>query len=105
MFDNSVKGGSETICKEIIVEFDGNLDKTLSFDEFLNVVLPAANEGLRNYCLFHKRQSRPPSALVEQMASRILQIEAEMAIEKVMTRKALFSTYIQEVFSEISGRK
>ena len=72
MFDNSVKGASETVCREIITEFDGDLDKTLSFEEFLNIVLPAANEGLRNYCLFHKRQSRPPSALVEQMASRIL---------------------------------
>lgn len=55
MFDNSVKGGSESICREIIVEFDGDLDKNLIFEEFLNIFLPAANEGLRNYCLFHKR--------------------------------------------------
>jgi hypothetical protein len=55
MFDNSVKGGNENICREIIIEFDGDLNRSLSLEEFLNIVLPAANEGLRNYCLFHKR--------------------------------------------------
>lgn len=39
------------------------------------------------------------------MASKILQIEADMAIQKVMARKALLNSYIEEIFMEISGRK
>jgi hypothetical protein len=79
MFDNAVKGGTDPVCREIIKEFDGDFDGVLGFDEFLNAFLPAANESLRNFCLFHKRGIPKYSSLVEQIACRILELEADMA--------------------------
>lgn len=107
MFDNSLRGGTEKVCSEIITEFDGDLDKNLSFEEFLNIFLPAANESLRNYCLFHNRRRHTPynPSLAATIACRILQIEIEMASAKLSARKTLSNAIISDIFNEISGRK
>ena len=53
MFDNGVTGTdtNEVIVREMIQEFDIDLDGTLNYDEFLNLVLPATDEKLRNLCI------------------------------------------------------
>ena len=51
MFDHSIKGCSSEICNEIITEFDSDFNGSLSYDEFVNIFLPAANETLRDHCL------------------------------------------------------
>ena len=55
MFDNFIKGVSDKVVCEIITEFDSDQDGHLTYDEFLNVVLPAANESARKYVLYNKK--------------------------------------------------
>lgn len=51
MFDNFIKHVSEKVVCEIITEFDSDQNGRLTYDEFLNIFMPAANEGTRSYCL------------------------------------------------------
>lgn len=53
MFDNGIQGNdtNEEIVREIIQEFDTDLDGTLNYDEFLNIFLPSTNEKLRSVCI------------------------------------------------------
>ena len=55
MFDNFIKGVSDKVVCEIITEFDSDQDGHLTYDEFLNVVLPASNESARKYVLYNKK--------------------------------------------------
>jgi len=41
-------------CVSIISEFDSSQDGTMEYDEFLNMVMPATNRQLREYCLYRK---------------------------------------------------
>ncbi len=48
LFDNGMRDGTnETVCREIISEYDTDLDGELSYQEFLNLFLPATDERLR----------------------------------------------------------
>ena len=47
MFDNFIKNISEKVVCEIITEFDSDQNGHLTFAEFSNVFLPAANEHSR----------------------------------------------------------
>lgn len=47
MFDNFIKHVSDKIVCEIITEFDSDQNGRLTYDEFLNVFMPAANESAR----------------------------------------------------------
>ena len=53
MFDNGVKGTdtNEDVVKEMIQEYDIDLDGTLNYEEFLNLMLPATNDKLRAICI------------------------------------------------------
>ena len=42
---------NESVCREIISEYDTDLDGALNFYEFLNLFLPATDERLRRLCL------------------------------------------------------
>ena len=54
MTDNYIKNSTLEECQAIIAEFDSSQDGILSYDEWLNIFLPAANAGLRDYCLYTK---------------------------------------------------
>ena len=79
MTDNFVKGATIENCSEIIAEFDSSGDGTMQYEEFLNMVLPAANQGLRDYCLYGRRvylhPSRPLPTEITHAAVRILEKE------------------------------
>jgi len=47
MFDNFIKHVSDKIVCEIITEFDSDQNGCLTYDEFLNIFMPAANENAR----------------------------------------------------------
>jgi Ca2+-binding EF-hand superfamily protein len=52
LFDNGMRDGTnESVCREIISEYDTDLDGELSYQEFLNLFLPATDERLRKLCL------------------------------------------------------
>ena len=51
MQDHFVSETSVLDCQELIAEFDSNLDGTLAYEEFLNLLLPATNPALRDFCL------------------------------------------------------
>ena len=52
LFDNGMRDGTnETVCREIISEYDTDLDGELSYQEFLNLFLPATDERLRKLYL------------------------------------------------------
>ena len=47
----------------------------MTYDEFLNMLLPAANASARTYCLYNKRHSKKytePSREVVKVACKIL---------------------------------
>lgn len=79
MTDNFVKGATIENCTEIIAEYDSSGDGSLSYEEFLNMVLPAANQGLRDYCLYGRRvylhPSRPLPLEITHAAVRIFEKE------------------------------
>ena len=50
--DNHVKTMNEEECREIIAEFDMTSDGTMNYEEYLNLLLPATNPTLRDYCQY-----------------------------------------------------
>ena len=57
MYDNYLRNCKDELVDEIISEFDADMDKCLTYDEFQSVLLPAANESMRNYCLYSKKST------------------------------------------------
>ena len=55
MNDCYVKKPTVEKCQQLISEFDSSQDGTLQYDEFLNIIMPAANQSLRDYCLYGRR--------------------------------------------------
>lgn len=91
MYDNYLRNCKDELVDEIISEFDSDLDKCLTYDEFQNVFLPAANESMRSYCLYSKK-SKPSDEVpksVLQLAARILEHELTLARHKIDARKDL----------------
>mmetsp|Transcript_6483 Transcript_6483/g.11002 ORF Transcript_6483/g.11002 Transcript_6483/m.11002 type:complete len:269 (-) Transcript_6483:821-1627(-) len=94
-----IAGVSEEVVAEIISEFDSDQDCKLSYDEFLNLFLPATNNQLRSYVLYNKKK---PSAMklgevqpglplgVAALVTRILELERQLAEKKFESRKGLF---------------
>lgn len=80
MVDNLVPDVTVNDCHAIIAEFDSNQDGTLTYDEFLNIFLPAADYNLRNIQYHPDPRSSPfnvggmPTS-VPAMAARILHQE------------------------------
>ena len=91
MFDNGLSGSeNEEIVREIIQEFDTDLDGTLNYDEFLNIFLPSTNEKLRSVCIrrseIDQHQAKEPNSFVLHMAAKILSYEKSLAQRKVLYR-------------------
>jgi Ca2+-binding EF-hand superfamily protein len=109
--ENYVKDTTLVECKDIIAEFDSNMDGTLAYDEFLNCFLPAANISLREYIIYNKRvasyytQSSTLPISVSSMAVRILEREKNMTRKRNDVRMALFKSKSHQklkTFNEIS---
>jgi hypothetical protein len=79
--DNGTEASVED-CQAVIAEFDSSGDKQLQYDEFLNMMLPAANESLREYVLYGRRGFVDPRSPVEPMvvsiAAKILKGEVQL---------------------------
>ena len=95
---NLVKEQTVDTCQAIIGEFDSSMDGMLSFEEFINLVLPASNYGLRNldHHLINKGSvyaSRTVDgalpAAVSSMAARILERESLFHKRREEARAAL----------------
>jgi len=88
---------TEADCQNIIAEFDSNQDQTMGYDEFLMAVMPAANQNLRDYCLYGRRvapyyndPARPLPVSVTSLAVRIFEREIQLAHKKDDLRNDLF---------------
>lgn len=99
MSENYVKDIEVQQCQEIIAEFDSSQDGLLNYDEFLNIVLPAASMSLREYCLYSKRvpsyyndPNKPLSVAVSSMVVRILERERNMCKKRSEARMELFKS-------------
>lgn len=84
-------------CQEVIAEFDSNQDRSMAYDEFLNMILPATNPSLRNYCLYGYRvpshyndKSRPLSVSITSLVIRILEAEKKLCGRRMESRMELF---------------
>lgn len=87
---NFVKDVTETDCLEIIREFDSSNDNSMQYDEYLNLVMPAANANLRDYCLYGRRSSGGAvSAQAIMICVRILEGEMRLTAKKRECRIAL----------------
>jgi len=79
MLDNFVKGVTVEDCAGVISEFDSSADGTMQYFEFQNLVLPAANQSLRDHVVYGRRPySDPNQPLAVQVSSafiRILELE------------------------------
>lgn len=53
--NNYVKDATLEQCQDIISEFDSNQDQTMSYEEFENCFLPAANQTMRDYVVYGQR--------------------------------------------------
>lgn len=97
MAENYVKDIDVQQCQDIIAEFDSSQDGLMNYDEFLNIVLPAASMSLREYCLYSKRvpsyyndPNKPLSVAVSSMVVRILERERNLSKKRSEARMALF---------------
>lgn len=97
MSENYVKDIEVQQCQDIIAEFDSSQDGLMNYDEFLNIVLPAASLSLREYCLYSKRvpsyyndPNKPLSVAVSSMVVRILERERNLSKKRSEARMALF---------------
>ena len=70
-------------AEDIIKEYDGNLGKTLNFDEFCQLVLPSANPNLRHiastrrFSPYHRASSPLPYEVLSLM-TRLLDKEMQL---------------------------
>ena len=113
MTDNNIKDATVENCQAIIAEYDGSGDKSMQYDEFLNMVMPAANESLREYAMYGRRgyvdPRAPLSGLVSNLASKLLGAEVTMQNDREAGKKDLagnpdYNKY--QAFNQISrGRQ
>jgi hypothetical protein len=96
MQENYVKNVTLEDCQAIIDEFDSSADGTMQYFEFCNLILPAANQSLRDYVSYRRIPSylndagKPLAIAVSSLAIRIL--ESEIKYGKVLqtSRRDLF---------------
>lgn len=113
--DHHVKTINEEECKEIIAEFDSNLDGTMGYDEFLNCLLPATNPALRDFCLYgykvpsrYTDRSQPLPVGISTMVTRIFEKEKELCRKRLQAKVDLFDVEkfdLQNIFHDISRGK
>lgn len=85
LLDNQLVDVTVAECQDIITEFDSTADGTMSYEEFLNVFLPATNPSLRDYCLYgyrgvsnYRSQSAELPISISSVAVRILEREKNL---------------------------
>lgn len=104
MFDNGMAGNdtTENIAREVIKEFDTELNGSLTYDEFLNVFLPSTNEKLRSVCIrrseIDQHQEKEPHNFVLHMAAKILGYEKSLAQRKILYRQNLENVHSFEPY-------
>lgn len=83
MVDNFVHNVREEDARNIISEFDSSVDGTMQYNEFQNMVLPAADQDLRDRIVYGRRPQQDPSRpLPVQVTSsfvRLLELEMKHA--------------------------
>lgn len=71
----------------MINEFDADLDGTLNYDEFQNLLLPATNDRLRSICVKRSELDSSkrivPSIYVLKTAAKILHYEKSLTVQKM----------------------
>lgn len=92
--DNFVKNVTVEDAQSIINEFDSSADGTMQYFEFQNMVLPAANQSLRDYVVYGRRTYQDPkqplSVQVSSTFIRILELEIKYAQTLKNLRMELF---------------
>lgn len=107
--DNYVKNPTIEECQSIIAEFDSSADGTMQYEEFLNAVLPATNQSMRDYCMYGRRIPHPRDKLpisVASLATRIFEREISMTIKRNESKNDLFKHVDHQklkTFHEISN--
>ena len=87
----------DQVTAEILKDFDSDYDGFLSFQEFLNIFLPAANENLRKSCVTRiekaqqsgDNESKDISTLVLMLSQKIIMYEKSLAFLKLLFRRKL----------------
>jgi len=96
MIDNYSKNITVDDCQAVIDEFDSSGDHTMQYLEFQNIFLPAANQSLRDYCLYRRvpsyynDPSKPLAVSVSSLAIRILEAEIRYAKVATSSKRELF---------------
>jgi hypothetical protein len=98
-------------CQQIIDEFDSSADKSMQFFEFQNLILPAANQSLRDYVTYRRVPSylndpnKPLAISVSSLFIRILEQEIRYGTMLADSRRDLFKHkdyQKHKTFNEIS---
>jgi len=94
MVDNYVKNVTVEDAQNVIREFDSSGDGSMQFFEFQNLVLPAANQSLRDYVVYGRRgyvDPRGPLPIqVGSTVTRILELEVKYQQTLTNARMDLF---------------
>jgi hypothetical protein len=110
MQSNFIKDTDIRIAKRIIGEYDSDGDGRMTYDEFLTMLLPAANASARTYCLYNKKLSKKhtePSREVVKVACKILKLERDLVAHKIEAQMDLAQNEgfsVQKAFELIAGR-
>ena len=91
--DNYVKNPTIEECQAVIGEFDSSGDGSMQYEEFLNAVLPATNQSLRDYCMYGRRMPYPRGQLpisVSSLATRIFEREISLHTKRNESKNDLF---------------
>ena len=81
-------------AEDIITEYDGNLSKSLDFDEFCQLILPSANPNLRQIANTRRfspyfRASSPLPYEVISLMSRLLDKEMQLQRQRTESQRQL----------------
>ena len=82
MTKNLIENDSLDIASYIISQYDTDRDGKLSYDEFTDMVLPAGNNQLKSYVLYHKKVTEYKESQLPTNTNAILVriLEAEIQL-------------------------
>ena len=78
----------DLVVQEVIKEFDCDADGALSYQECLNIFLPATSEEMRRACA-ERSTEHEPDTLVLLLASKIVRYETSLAFQKLLYRRLM----------------
>ena len=106
MKSNFISKATDNICQLVISEYDSDLNKALCYGEFLNLVLPADNEGMKKYVLYHKKKTNVGvTKEIIMLLTRIIDQEKVIAFAKIEARNKLRGIDISKLFNELVCHK